>query len=246
MTVKIREIREQPLLVPPSERPEYAVPRDVEDAILKGITANREVKDGWNVIRLHYYASRLGIPTVVTDGDMELARKEHHDVRYGNGKPWTTHAVGDYYIQVKALGWGLPVYTTDEERMRNTLDKDRKGNGYGLAETLYQFRALSLKEEVSGADEASMLSALEDSRLNRRGWGVLRMHYWLGELGIKEEITPHDKALFDERIIDVRGKDSVLMLAEAYCLRHELLANKSASKPAEASMPPLRRFTRFS
>ncbi len=246
MTVRIAQLKEQPLLSPPADRPDLAVPRDVEDAILKGIADYRGAKDGWNVIRLHYYALRLGIPTVVTTADEELARKEHHEVRYGGGKPWTTHAVGDFYLQMKAIGRKAPVFTTDEERMRNTFDDDRKRDGYGLAQTLYQFHALGLKEEATDADREKMLSALEDARLNLRGWGVLRMHYWLRGLGIREEITVDDKALFEGRIREVRGKDSVLMLAEAYCLRHELLSDKGAKNPAETSMPPLKRFTRFS
>lgn len=250
MTLKIKTVREQPLLTPPRETEwRQFTPADGK-ILMADLAEGRKSRDANNIAVSHYYLMRLGKPQTVTESDVQVVRFRLEDCRK---KHLTDTTIADPGLPIaklhhymKELGQKLEVTRLDEHWMREELKEQREGRwGIGIARMLYWMRELGFDEEVTAEDDESMKAHLEDFRSREHTDGVLQIQYFRKKLSLPADVTAEDEKLMLKQLTDLRtGKNKEYNVGRVLCMMREIMPDKEAGKQTPQQPPPLKKFQR--
>jgi hypothetical protein len=236
--MKLKEVKEQPLMRPPQVEGDLWM--EVTGADVKLIHEAIEVsrQNSWHFgVRGEYYAlKRLGYPK-------EMTARDRHLIEWGLGMDRTSTtengvALALDHMMMRELGFTIDV-TQDERVIRRELDRCRSEDGsFHLADMHYYMRQIGSAADVTGYDRRLMLYALgRFTDVQDR----LRLHAHARALGIETEITDEEKEAFREKLAQARREGSGATVGNMLVNLQMLYPPQNRQKTMP-QMPPLKRF----
>ncbi len=239
MPLKLRDVRPQPLLQPPSDEGWGRLAPGEEKVVRESL----RVMGPFTVdnLRLHYYMRRLGVGEPLSVDERMMTAAELDGKRAGkNG--WM---VAVMHWMMREAGVGAAV--TDEDRRLMSDAKRIHGCGpnmWAAVETGMLMRALGVSESVEEYERSSALKLIEKSRKSREGLDLSRSLHASYEMGMGCPPTEEDLKIIGESLDSYLSGGLGLNLAETRYRLGELAAAAGKRRGPDAPVPPLKRFGR--
>lgn len=235
MTVRIKELRGEPLLTLPPEglMPSWARLTQEDRMILEKKAWTSETDDVKAVFAA--YALSIGLDVKVEPAVESTLRK---NLEYFRGEKYGRQLVHTQ-ILLKALGFKSRLTAKDRVMAKEAFDAHRIWGGYDIASFHHDMKALDIAVPVSAEDRAEMGKSLEKLRKGRNGFELAKMHYWMREFGVGERITARDEELMEADLGRLRRVDHFNLAWMHQALQGIYMGDET---PRKGQLPPLRRF----
>lgn len=230
MTVKLKKLREQPLLTPPAEAGRV-IPEEDERTVLSALEDARR-GDGWTTALLLHGMASLGMNPKVLEKDVEnmaLRLDEYRTVQDGWG-------IGAMLYFMSELGLPADAGEDDLTRIREGLLGD---DGILVAGSHLFLKRLGHPQEITGDEEKRIVGWYEKSAREKEGVSLARMLAFAGELEIK---LPKIPDLEDTLLNDLDEARKQKHAWEILVLQGALKRIRKPQKKEGSTPPPLRRF----
>jgi hypothetical protein len=212
MTVKIKELREPPLLnLPEESRQQVFITAGDMRAIQKELDERREKQGGWWIADAHRMMARMGHRLSITEKDRKAFAVQMEQYR----KERKGRELAQMHIWLKELGLEKGFRTDDREMMLACLgDYRKKEDGRNIAGLHLELRELGLRRDVTAGDLDAMEKQVESDRhpLNRYGYDIAAMYNKMRKLGLPVEVSGLDLRLIRGNIRGfTKDKDGLAM-----------------------------------
>lgn len=257
MTVKIRKLREQPLLNPPLEDAEGWREITVEDKNLMISTLNecREKSQGKNTLKMLYYMKALGVPFQIKDQDKRaIQNRLSHERGKNDGEQ-----ISDILFHMKSIGLEEPVLPQDEQAMREWVKINRERTIHGVAGNvaymLYYMKGLGISEEVRSKDASGLKDMLDEARESEKGyvyvgyepqqsgWVIAGMHNLLKGIGFPQPVTKKDQDEMKIALKQAREARDAWTIASMLSIMKDVMPPQDKEQESQTT-PPLKKYVK--
>lgn len=231
MTVRIKKLKEPPLLRPPVEGEWLGIRRRDDEVMHYYLDNAREQRDADHLAEMLFYMNRPGLEPEVGVDDIKLMHGKLEE-----SSPFLLA----YYMR----GLGLDAVAKDKQQVADWLEAERKaGMGWGVARFHYHLKMMGSPCKVTDEDKKMMLESLKESRRNNNGLATLGLHFHMKNIGLNEQgtLTPGDLDDIRTELEIDRKQDNSIMIGRVLHMLADLSITEGKSKNKQ-SIPPLRKF----
>lgn len=237
MTIKIKKLREHPLLSPPSEDgTKWARPTADDFTVMTD--SIQQMREGNNPLGLAediFFLRELG-------GTAELKAADKRRIRAdlnGRRRKGLGNDVAGLLYYMRELGLPAAVTKRDRELIMKDLERNRRENdGVEIARTYFFMQELGIMDEIPQRDKDIMEERTKYFKANRRGDVLPELHYCMESIGLPAKITAQDtrtmKKTMDERHF------SNLLYTKMFYYASQLFPTEQTQDSIPA--PPLKKF----
>lgn len=253
MTHKIKKLKGQPLLNPPTQDPDYwrRITAEDTEAMTALLETKRGEKWGEGIAQMHCWMRGAGIRQEVTEEDRKAMLAGIDDIREMNRKneageidagTVNTLIILNTHFHMKELGLVEEATPEDIEMLEGHLESGRKFNiGDTIAEYLYMKKRFGLPYEVTEKDEKAMLDTLNQQR-KQKYWSLAHTYYWMKEMGLEQEVTDEDKKFFREELEKARASNDGWHIARIISYMNQVMPPLPEQPAGERQKPPLKKY----
>lgn len=246
--MKLKHLKEQPLLEPPGEAAylRFEVAPQDRELITKRLDRVRRDDDAGTLAFFHCLMLDAGLGADITNADRGSMLGVWENCR---GRQWLSNEESDerdymnlsYYLTrlgiIPNVVDGLPVYLREKlTRARNERD------GVAVAELHRRLLGIGPPQKVTGGDKKAMGEALDEARGIKGGIRLAELLGDLHRIGMLEEVTDDDLQTIMEALARERKNADGLKLARIYSGLGGLKIpdNKNPTPP----VPPLKEYVK--
>jgi len=244
MTMKIKDLREPPLLNAPKREPlpEWLkITRGDMELIGKDMAASRHPINGpvdCPLAEAYMFLKELGVPYRMTDEDRGVIRGDMGMLRAGI---WDDVFAKLQYMTHR-LDIGEKLSVGDVQKMESGLEHYRKERWWDrVAQMHHYMHALGVGSEITPEDKEGMAGYLENERKERTHGRLVGLILWhMKGAGLKPEVTDRDRRLLKGHLEWVRQVGNGGAIAETHYINR--LIREDDALEGHREMPPLKRF----